>query len=146
MGEKQGQSSGSRRSFDIDRASLASSEKRACEMILTVLDQLCGCAEGRAELLKHAAGMAIVSKKILRVSHVASERAVRILYSISKFSATPSVLKRCRSWVWWRNCVWCFKWIVGAGTKEKTRDILRLHARAWKNSPCIPTNLLSSYP
>ncbi|CBI22782.3 unnamed protein product, partial [Vitis vinifera] len=72
---------------------LASSEKRACEMILTVLDQLCGCAEGRAELLKHAAGMAIVSKKILRVSHVASERAVRILYSISKFSATPSVLQ-----------------------------------------------------
>ncbi|RVW73225.1 E3 ubiquitin-protein ligase PUB23 [Vitis vinifera] len=72
---------------------LASSEKRACEMILTVLDQLCGCAEGRAELLKHAAGMAIVSKKILRVSHVASERAVKILYSISKFSATPSVLQ-----------------------------------------------------
>lgn len=125
---------------------LASSEKRACEMILTVLDQLCGCAEGRAELLKHAAGMAIVSKKILRVSHVASERAVRILYSISKFSATPSVLQEMSQLGVVAKLCLVLQVDCGSRTKEKTRDILRLHARAWKNSPCIPTNLLSSYP
>ena len=125
---------------------LASSEKRACEMILTVLDQLCGCAEGRAELLKHAAGMAIVSKKILRVSHVASERAVKILYSISKFSATPSVLQEMSQLGVVAKLCLVLQVDCGSRTKEKTRDILRLHARAWKNSPCIPTNLLSSYP
>nr|CAN82979.1 hypothetical protein VITISV_023329 [Vitis vinifera] len=125
---------------------LASSEKRACEMILTVLDQLCGCAEGRAELLKHAAGMAIVSKKILRVSHVASERAVKILYSISKFSATPSVLQEMSQLGVVAKLCLVLQVDCGSRTKEKSRDILRLHARAWKNSPCIPTNLLSSYP
>ncbi|KAL0426592.1 UNVERIFIED_CONTAM: E3 ubiquitin-protein ligase PUB22 [Sesamum latifolium] len=72
---------------------LDSYEKRACEMMLTLLDLLCQCAEGRAELLKHGAGLAIVSKKILRVSQAASERAVRILQSVSRFSATPRILQ-----------------------------------------------------
>ncbi|BBH05336.1 plant U-box 23 [Prunus dulcis] len=74
-------------------ALLETHEKRASELILILLDQLCGCAEGRAELLKHGAGLAIVSKKILRVSHVASDRAVRILSSICRFSATCGVLQ-----------------------------------------------------
>ncbi|GAB4824603.1 hypothetical protein Ancab_007476 [Ancistrocladus abbreviatus] len=48
---------------------LQTSERRSCELALNALDQLCGCAEGRAELLKHWGGLAIVSKKILRVSN-----------------------------------------------------------------------------
>ncbi|KAF4396994.1 hypothetical protein F8388_004962 [Cannabis sativa] len=71
-----------------------SSEKRRCvEVAMAVLDTLCGCAEGRAEFLHHSAGLAMVSKKILRVSQTASEKAVRILHSISKFSATSGVLQ-----------------------------------------------------
>ena len=72
---------------------LEKTEKRVCEMVLVVLNLLCGCAEGRAELLKHGAGIAVVSKKILRVSHVASDRGVGILSSISRFTATSSVLQ-----------------------------------------------------
>ncbi|KAG5556421.1 hypothetical protein RHGRI_006871 [Rhododendron griersonianum] len=72
---------------------LDSSEKRACEMILAALDQLCQCAEGRAELLRHGAGLAVVSKKILRVSKAGSERAVRILLSIAKYSGSSKVLQ-----------------------------------------------------
>ncbi|MCI72294.1 E3 ubiquitin-protein ligase PUB22-like, partial [Trifolium medium] len=62
-------------------------------MMLVLLENLCQCAEGRAELLKHAAGLAVVSKKILRVSTLANDRAVRILLSVSKFSATPNVVQ-----------------------------------------------------
>ncbi|KAK3445486.1 hypothetical protein EUGRSUZ_A01596 [Eucalyptus grandis] len=61
---------------------LDSYDKRQSEMILILLDVLCQWAEGRAELLKHGAGIAIVSK-----------RCVRILLSISKFSATPNIVQ-----------------------------------------------------
>ncbi|KAJ4705404.1 RING-type E3 ubiquitin transferase [Melia azedarach] len=121
-------------------------ERRTCEMMITVLDLLCQSADGRAELLKHGAGLAIVSKKILRVSQVASERAVRILFSISKFSATKSVLQEMLQ----LNVVAKLCLVIQVDccnkTQDKAREVLKLHARAWKNSPCIPANLLASYP
>ncbi|XVF76088.1 hypothetical protein PTKIN_Ptkin13bG0238000 [Pterospermum kingtungense] len=125
---------------------LDSPERRACEMMLTVLDAACGCAEGRSELLKHGAGLAIVSKKILRVSQVASERAVRILLSISKFCATTHVLQEMLQLGVVAKLCLVLELECGFKTKERAREVLKLHARVWKNSPCIPRNLLSSCP
>ncbi|KAA8518454.1 hypothetical protein F0562_015928 [Nyssa sinensis] len=125
---------------------LDSSEKRVCEMMLMVLDQLCHCAEGRAELMKHGAGLAIVSKKILRVSHVASERAVNILLSISKFSASPSVLQEMLQLGVVAKLCLVIQMDCGSKTKEKAKEVLKLHGRTWRNSPCMPMNLLSRYP
>ncbi|KAG8483798.1 hypothetical protein CXB51_023427 [Gossypium anomalum] len=130
----------------IDLLLDSSSERRACEMILTVLDAVCGCAEGRSELLKHGAGLSIVSKKILRVSQVASERAVRILLSIAKFCATSKVLQEMQQLGVVAKLCLVLQLDCGSKTKEKAREVLKLHARVWKNSPCIPTNLVSSYP
>ncbi|KAJ9181291.1 hypothetical protein P3X46_009434 [Hevea brasiliensis] len=125
---------------------LDSTEKRACEMALIVLDLLCQCAEGRAEFLRHGAGLAVVSKKILRVSQVASEKAVRILLSVSKFSTTSSVLQEMlQIGVVAKLCL-VLQVDCGSKTKEKAKEVLKLHARAWKNSACIPANLLSFYP
>ncbi|KAF3442752.1 hypothetical protein FNV43_RR16669 [Rhamnella rubrinervis] len=125
---------------------LDTSERRPCELMLMGLDMLCGCAEGRAELLKHGAGLAMVSKKILRVSQVGSEKAVRILYSISRFSASPSVLhEMLQLGVVTKLCL-VIQVDVGSKTREKATEILKLHARTWKNSPCIPMSLVSSYP
>ncbi|OAY43002.1 E3 ubiquitin-protein ligase PUB23 [Manihot esculenta] len=125
---------------------LDSRDKRACEMALNVLELLCQCAEGRAELLRHGAGLAIVSKKILRVSQVASEKAVRILLSVSKFSATPSVLQEMlQIGVVAKLCL-VLQVDCGSKTKDKAKEVLKLHARAWKNSACIPANLLFFYP
>ncbi|KAI8562912.1 hypothetical protein RHMOL_Rhmol03G0072400 [Rhododendron molle] len=125
---------------------LDSSEKRACEMILTVLDQLCQCADGRAELLKHGAGLAVVSKKILRVSKVGSERAVRILLSITKYSASPTVVQEMLQLGVVSKLCLVLQVDSGSKAKEKAREILKLHARAWNNCSCIPMSLLSSYP
>ncbi|XVF07523.1 hypothetical protein REPUB_Repub06bG0146500 [Reevesia pubescens] len=125
---------------------LDSSERRACEMILIVLDAVCGCAEGRSELLSHGAGLAIVSKKILRVSQVASERAVRILLSISKFCATNNVLQEMLQLGVVAKLCLVLQVDCGFKTKERAKEVLKLHARLWKNSPCIPSNLLASYP
>ncbi|KAF7851928.1 hypothetical protein BT93_L1641 [Corymbia citriodora subsp. variegata] len=125
---------------------LDSCDKRQSEIILTLLDVLCRCAEGRAELLKHGAGIAIVSKRILRVSETANERCVRILLSISKFSATQSIVQEMlQVGVAAKLCL--VLQVEGTSkTKEKAREILKLHARAWKNSPCISAKFLSSYP
>ncbi|CAN6695290.1 unnamed protein product [Malus baccata var. baccata] len=114
----------------LTEALLEMQEKRACELILMALEQLCRCAEGRAELLKHGAGLAIVSKKILRVSHVASDRAVRILFSILGVVAKLCLVLQvdCR-----------FK-------SKKAREVLSLHSRVRKNSSCIPVHLLPFYP
>ncbi|KAL5763661.1 hypothetical protein ACOSQ2_016255 [Xanthoceras sorbifolium] len=121
-------------------------EKRACELILKVLDQLCRCAEGRAELLKHGAGLAIVSKKILRVSHVATDRAVRILSSVCRFSATPRVLQEMlQVGVVSKLCL-VLQVDASFKTKEKAKEILKLHSRVWRDSSCIPAHLLSAYP
>ncbi|CAK9181026.1 unnamed protein product [Ilex paraguariensis] len=125
---------------------LEAHEKRDCEMILVVLDQLCQCAEGRAELLNHGAGLAIVSKKILRVSKMATERAVRILVFVSKFSATPSVLQEMLNLGVVAKLCLVLQVDCGSKTQERAREILKLHAKAWKNSACIPMNLFSSYP
>ncbi|KAK9122911.1 hypothetical protein Sjap_012513 [Stephania japonica] len=125
---------------------LESCDRRCGEMILVVLEQLCGCAEGRAELVKHAAGLAAVSKKILRVSHVGSERAVRVLWLISRFSATQSVLQEMlQVGVVAKLCL-VLQVECTLKTKEKAKDILRLHSRVWRSSSCIPSHLLSSYP
>lgn len=125
---------------------LNTSERRPCELMLMALDMLCGCAEGRAELLKHGAGLAMVSKKILRVSQVGSEKALKIIYSISRFSASPSVLhEMLQLGVVAKLCL-VIQVGIGSKAKEKAIEILKLHARTWKNSPCIPMSLLSSYP
>ncbi|XVE59674.1 hypothetical protein DITRI_Ditri05aG0064900 [Diplodiscus trichospermus] len=125
---------------------LETSNKRASELALIVLDQLCGCAEGRAEFLKHGAGLAIVSKKIFRVSHVASNRAVRILWSICRFSATSRVLQEMLLVGVVAKLCLVLQLDSSYKTKEKAREILKLHSRVWRNSSCIPSHLLSSYP
>ncbi|CAA7400262.1 unnamed protein product [Spirodela intermedia] len=118
---------------------------KVCEMAMVVLDQLCGCAEGRAELVGHPAGIAVVSKKILRVSQLATERAVKVLYSVAKFSAAPAVVQEMlHVGVVSKLCL-LLQLDCGSKTKEKTKEILRLHARMWKDSPCIPPLLQASY-
>ncbi|CAL0317013.1 unnamed protein product [Lupinus luteus] len=125
---------------------LDSNERKACEMMLVLLEMLCQCADGRAELLTHGAGLAIVSKKILRVSTMANDRAVRILLSISRFSATTTVVQEMLQLGIVAKLCLVLQVDSGNKTKEKAREILKLHARSWRNPTCIPRNLLHSYP
>lgn len=119
-----------------------STDKRYCESSLTILDHLCQCAEGRAELLKHAAGLAVVSKKLLRVSNVGNERGLRILYSISKFSATPNVVQEMLQLGVAAKLCLVIQVDCGAKNKERAAQILKLHAKEWKDSQCLPLNLM----
>lgn len=122
-------------------------ERRVCELVLVVLDMLCGCAEGRAELLKHGAGLAVVSKKVLRVSRVGTDRAVRILLSVCRFSASSRVLQEMlQVGVVSKLCLVLQVECGGGKTKGRVKEILGMHSRVWRDAPCIPSHLLSSYP
>ncbi|KAK8613435.1 hypothetical protein V6N13_101197 [Hibiscus sabdariffa] len=135
--------------------------RRTCEIILTVLDEVCRCWEGPSELLNHGAGLTVVLKKILRVSRVANQRTVRIMWSISKFCATCNVLQEMvQLGIEAKLCLVLQVECVhrdgnplplnhapfDAWAKEKAREVLKLHSRVWMNSPCIPSNMLSYYP
>ncbi|KAF2532671.1 hypothetical protein F2Q70_00032609 [Brassica cretica] len=124
----------------------SSSERRNSEMAMVVLDMLCQCAEGRAEFLNHGAAIAVVSKKILRVSQITSERAVRVLLSIGRFCATPCLLQEMlQLGVVAKTCL-VLQVSCGNKTKEKAKELLKLHARVWRESPCVPRNLYASFP
>ncbi|KAL8036436.1 hypothetical protein ABFX02_12G158700 [Erythranthe guttata] len=130
---------------ELRRSPAAAPEKRTTELVLGVIHQLCSCAEGRAQLLSHAAGVAVVTRRMLKVSPAADERAVMIVWLISKHSATSGVVtemlrvgtvaKLCM--VMQANC--------GTHLKEKARDILRAHCTVWKDSPCVEVATLTRF-
>ncbi|KAF8075583.1 hypothetical protein N665_1079s0008 [Sinapis alba] len=125
-------------------------EKRATELVLGVLSRLCCCADGRAEILAHKGGIAIVTKRLLGLSLAADDRALSILSTVSKFSPEKVVVeemvcvgtveKLCT--VMRVECSWSLK--------EKAKEILRDHFDEWKKFPCVDvtmlTKLLSSSP
>ncbi|CAL9099869.1 unnamed protein product [Musa textilis] len=125
---------------------LGETEKRRCEMLLAVLDQLCGCAEGRAEVVANAAGIAVVSQKMLRVSQLATAMSVRILYSVAKLSPSPPVLQEMLQVGAVSKLCLLLQVDCRVRLKDKAKEILRLHSRVWTSSPCLAPQLLASYP
>ncbi|KAM0961060.1 hypothetical protein ACFX2I_020380 [Malus domestica] len=63
---------------------LVDAERSICERALGVLDRLCGSKQGREKAYLHALTMPVVVKKILRVSDLATEFSVSILWKLCK--------------------------------------------------------------
>jgi hypothetical protein len=131
--------------FELIELELQNSNKNFSELIFNLLANLCSCADGRADLLRHAGSMAVVSKRILRVSPATDDRALNILSLVAKFSATSEVLQEMlRVGVVTKLCMVmqadCAKYL-----KEKARGILKLHSHVWNNSPCIAVYLLTRH-
>ncbi|WOL02315.1 E3 ubiquitin-protein ligase [Canna indica] len=124
---------------------LGEAEKRVTEMTIVALEQLCGCAEGRAEVVAHAAGIAVVSKKVLRVSRPASTMAVRILCSVAKQSPSPAVLQEMLQVG--AVCKLCLMLQIDCEVKiqERVKEVMRLHSRVWRRSPCLTPKMLDCY-
>ncbi|KAL3536683.1 hypothetical protein ACH5RR_000049 [Cinchona calisaya] len=69
------------------------SERRICEVLLHVQNQICKGADGRAAFLDHPVAVAAVSSKILRISHVANDRGVTLLSCLFRYCETSRVAK-----------------------------------------------------
>ncbi|KAJ7981242.1 RING-type E3 ubiquitin transferase [Quillaja saponaria] len=131
--------------FELVEIELEKPEKNITELVFEVLAHLCSCADGRERFLQHAGSIAVISKRILRVSPATSDRAVHILSLIAKFSASKEVvLEMLRIGAVTKLCM-----VMQADCddylKAKVRGILRLHSSVWNNSPCIAVYLLTRY-
>ncbi|KAK7404874.1 hypothetical protein VNO78_05901 [Psophocarpus tetragonolobus] len=120
-------------------------EKNMTELIFNLLAHLCSCAEGREQFLKHAAGIAVVSKRVLRVSAATDDKAIHVFSVIAKCSASNEVvLEMLRVGAVSKLCM-VMQADCASYLKEKARDILRLHSKVWNNSPCIQLYLLTRH-
>lgn len=120
-------------------------DKKTTELVLGVLFHLCSCADGRAQLLSHAAGIAAVTRKILKVSPTANDRAVLILSLISRFSATSGVLQEMLRVGTVAKLCMVLQADCASYLKDKAKEILRTHFDVWKNSPCVEVATLTRY-
>ncbi|XP_030484674.2 E3 ubiquitin-protein ligase PUB24-like [Cannabis sativa] len=108
------------------------------EIVLGVLFQLCCCAEGRAEFLRHKGSIFFVSNRIFRLSSTADDRAVKILSLICRFSGTKQVVQEMvEVGAVLKLCVLLQTHECDDSLKEKAREILKSHYEEWKNSPCV---------
>lgn len=123
---------------------LPEANKSKCEKMLDLLDMLADYAEGRAALADHAMGVAVVSKKIIRVSEIATKKAVRILRSVCIYSSNASILREML------DCgavsKLCILQQLGCKdkTKQKAKEVLNMHANTFRISPCL-TYQMKSY-
>ncbi|KAK2966540.1 hypothetical protein RJ640_000388 [Escallonia rubra] len=129
--------------FELIELELTDLGQNMTELIICLLAQLCSCADGRAQLLKHAGGIALLTKRTLRVSPATDDQTIQIFSLVAKFSATQDVLlEMLRVGAVAKLCM-----VVQADSaaylKKKAREILRLHSNVWNNSPCITVYLLT---
>ncbi|XP_054813798.1 E3 ubiquitin-protein ligase PUB23-like [Prosopis cineraria] len=120
-------------------------EKKITELTFNLLAQLCSCADGREQFLSHAAGIAVASKRVLRVSPATDDRTVHVLWLMARYSGSNDVvLEMLRVGAVSKLCM-----VIQANCepslKEKARSILRLHSKLWNNSPCIQVYLLTGH-
>ncbi|XP_057782041.1 E3 ubiquitin-protein ligase PUB24-like [Salvia miltiorrhiza] len=125
---------------------LSHPEKKTTELVFGLLAQLCSCADGRQQLLKHAAGMAVVAKRLLRNSAATDDRALCVMESVARFAATQEVVaEMLRVGAVAKLCM-VMQADCADYMKKKAREILRLHSADWSNSPCIQVYLLTRNP
>ncbi|GLJ05431.1 hypothetical protein SUGI_0018120 [Cryptomeria japonica] len=120
---------------------LPEAEGPKAEKILDLLDKVIDCAEGRAAMADHAMGIAAVSKKMMRVSEFGRSKAVRILWSLCSFAPIASILRDMIQFGGVSKLCLVLQMEGGAKSKQKAKEVLKLHAKSWFNSPCFPLHL-----
>lgn len=130
---------------DLIEMALNKPEKKTTELIFSALAQLCSCADGRQQFLGHAGGVAVVAKRLLRVSPATDDRALCILESIARFSATRGVVLEILAMGGVSKLCMVLQADCEGNLKKKAREILRLHSKAWSDSPCIQLYLFTRY-
>ncbi|WVZ88449.1 hypothetical protein U9M48_034969 [Paspalum notatum var. saurae] len=119
--------------------------RRATELALALLAELCACADGRAAVAAHPAGVAVVARRLLRVSAAADACAVRVLAAVAGRAAAPEVLREmARVGAVGKLCC-VLQADCDAAVKDAARAVLRLHSAVWSGSPCVSAYLLSRY-
>ncbi|XP_057954086.1 E3 ubiquitin-protein ligase PUB23-like [Malania oleifera] len=123
--------------FRLIELELGMPEKRTSELIFGILFHLCSCADGRAQLLSHRGGIAMVSRRIMRVSATVDDRGISILLLICKFAGTRAVLREMLVVGGVAKLCMVMEADCAAYLKDRVLEILALHSSAWRDSPCF---------
>ena len=113
-------------------------ENFKCEKMFDLLDMLVDYAEGRAALADHAMGIAVVSKKIFRVSEIATKKAVRIIWSLCIYSSYVSILREMLQCGAVSKLCMLQQLRCADKTKQRADEVLKFHANTFRVSPCLP--------
>ncbi|KAB5516740.1 hypothetical protein DKX38_027417 [Salix brachista] len=109
---------------------LVDGDKSICEKALGVLDHICDCREGREKAYENALIVAVLIKKILRVSDLASELSVSILWKLFKNSKDRSedggVVVEALQVGAFQKLLVLLQVGCGGSTKEKLKELLKL--------------------
>ncbi|KAI6691431.1 hypothetical protein NL676_028259 [Syzygium grande] len=126
---------------------LDSSDKGVCERVLGVLDLLCESREGRDEAFGHALTMPILVKKILRVSNLATDFAVAILWKLCKNEEGDerrALIEAIQAGGFQKILV-LLQVGCGEGTKENVRELLKLMNLHKDRVDCVDSSLDLKY-
>ncbi|KAF9664133.1 hypothetical protein SADUNF_Sadunf17G0124500 [Salix dunnii] len=109
---------------------LVDGDKSICEKALGVLDHIFDCKEGREKAYENALIVAVLIKKILRVSDLASELSVSILWKLFKNSQDRSedggVVVEALQVGAFQKLLVLLQVGCGESTKEKLKELLKL--------------------
>ncbi|MCL7028320.1 hypothetical protein MKW94_015096 [Papaver nudicaule] len=129
--------------LELIELELTTPEKRMTELIFGILASVCSCADGRAKFLEHAGGIALISKRMIRVSPLLDDFAIKILDSICKFSATSQVLQEMLNVGGVSKLCMVLQADNAVQVKDMAKSVLKLHSSFWSSSPCIHVYLLT---
>ncbi|KAF5939377.1 hypothetical protein HYC85_023636 [Camellia sinensis] len=107
---------------------LVDAERSTCERALGILDGLCSYDKGSKEAYHHAITMPVLVKKILRVSDLATEFSVSILWKLIKVEEREKggVLFEALEVGAFQKLLLLLQVGCGEKTKEKACDLLKL--------------------
>ncbi|KAG9452256.1 hypothetical protein H6P81_005160 [Aristolochia fimbriata] len=118
---------------------VGNNNRHRCEKMLYLLKRLCGCPEGRSAFVDHGLAISVVSKKVLRVSDVATKIGVKILWLICSVRPTERVLEEMVMFGAVKKLMGLVHIDGRCSTKERAMKIIKLHGNSWTQYPCFPS-------
>lgn len=125
---------------------LVDSERSICEKALGVLDGICMYNQGREKAYANALTMPVLVKKILRVSDLATEFSVSILWNLSKYEKKGEdngsgsiVLTEALQVGAFQKLLLLLQFGCSERTKEKASDLLKMLNLHRDTVECIDT-------
>ncbi|KAI4299635.1 hypothetical protein L6164_033071 [Bauhinia variegata] len=123
---------------------LVDADRGVCEKALGVLDCLCDSLEAKKLAKANALTMPVIVKKILRVSELASEFAVSLLWKLCEKNDEGVLLEAVQVGAFQKLLV-LLQVGCGEGTKEKATELLKLLHGYKSKAECVDSSLDLKY-
>ncbi|KAG8059813.1 hypothetical protein GUJ93_ZPchr0002g26120 [Zizania palustris] len=109
------------------------------ERILLLLKCLCKCSEGCLAFAEHDLSVAAVARTMLRVSELATQLAVKVLWLVSVVEPSEKVLEDMVLTGAAAKLLGLLHVESAPSTKQTTVRMVRIHDVVWRQYPCFPT-------